>query len=184
MAVGTKLSLTEYTHRVLVTLAVVGVTLLLWRWLHVFLLVFGAILVAVILRALADPIGRYTRVNQRLSLLFAILIFVGGLAGSLWLFGATVADQLTQLGQALPNAWQTVKPQIATLPFGPQIVATVDGFNPAAPPGGEASALSEGVIAQIQGVIVKIGGLARSAVGAVAELLIVIIAGVYFASEP
>ena len=72
MAAGPKLSLTEYTTRVLVTLAVVGVTLLLWRWLHVFLLVFGAILVAVIQRALADPIGRYTRVNQRWSLFFSI----------------------------------------------------------------------------------------------------------------
>jgi len=184
MAAGPKLSLTEYTHRVLVTLAVVGVALLLWRWLHVFLLVFGAILVAVILRALADPIGRYTRVNQRWSLFFSILIFVGGLGGSLWLFGATVADQLTQLGQALPNAWLQVKPQVAALPFGPQILATIDGFNPAAPPDGEASPLTEGVISQIQGVILKIGGIARSAVGAVAELLIVIIAGVYFAAEP
>ena len=184
MAAGPKLSLTEYTTRVLVTLAIVGVTLLLWRWLHVFLLVFGAILVAVILRARADPIGRYTRLNERWSRLISIIVFVGLLGGSLWLFGATIADQLTQLGQALPTAWATVKPQVATLPFGPQIVATVDGFNPAQPPGGEASALSEGVISQIQGVIVKIGGLARSAVGAVAELLIVVIAGVYFAAEP
>ncbi len=184
MAAETKLSLTEYTYRVLVTLAVIGLMLLFWRWLHVFLLVFGAILVAVILRALSEPIGRYTRLNQRWSLLLAILIFVGLLGGSLWLFGATVADQLTQLAQALPNAWAQVKPQVATLPFGPQIIATLEGFNPAAPPGGEVSPLTEGVITQIQGVIVKLGGFARSAVGAVAELLIVIIAGVYFAVEP
>ncbi len=184
MAAASRLSLAAYTHRVLVTLAVIGVTLLLWRWLHVFLLVFGAILVAVILRALADPIGRYARLNERWSLFFSILIFVSLLGGSMWLFGATVADQLTQLGQALPNAWTSVKPQVAQLPFGPQILATLDGFAPQVQPGGEVSPLTEGVITQIQGVIVKIGGFARSAVGAVAELFIVIIAGAYLAVEP
>ena len=45
MAAGSKLSLTGYTHRVLVTLAILGVAFLLWRWLHVFLLVFGAVFI-------------------------------------------------------------------------------------------------------------------------------------------
>lgn len=184
MAADSKLSLTEFTHRVLVALAVIGVALLFWRWIHVFLLIFGAVLVAVILRALADPIGRYARVNERWSLFFSILIFVGLLGGSLWLFGSTVADQLAQLGQALPSAWEKVQPQVATLPFGPQILATIEGYNPVGPPGQDASPLTEGVISQLQGLVVKIGGIARSAVGAVAEIFIVIIAGAYLAVEP
>ena len=185
MAAANKLSLTEYIHRVLVTAASVGLALLLWRWLDVLLLVFGAVLVAVILRSLSEPIGRYTRLNEKWSLLISILIFLGLIRGSVWLFGSTIADQVTQLGNALPNAWAQIKPQIAQLPFGPQILATVEGFNPpAAAPGAEVSPLTEGVISQIQGVLVRLGGFARSAIGAVADFFIVIVAGVYLAVEP
>src|SRR3954471_6465632 len=156
MAAPTRLTLTEYVQRVLATVAVVGLALLLWRWLDVLLLAFGAVIVAVILRALADPIGRYARLNERVSLLVAVLVFLGLLVGGLWLFGSTIADQLYQLGQALPSAWAKIKPQLAGLPFGPQLLATVSGFETGASPD-QATPLSEGVIAQIRGALVQLG---------------------------
>jgi predicted PurR-regulated permease PerM len=183
MAAPTRLTLTEYVQRVLATVAVVGLALLLWRWLDVLLLAFGAVIVAVILRALADPIGRYARLNERVSLLVAVLVFLGLLVGGLWLFGSTIADQLYQLGQALPSAWAKIKPQLAGLPFGPQLLATVSGFETGASPD-QATPLSEGVIAQIRGALVQLGGFARSTLGVVADILVVVIAGVYLAAEP
>lgn len=184
MAAPTKLTLTEYVQRVLATVAVVAVCLLFWRWLDVLLLAFGAVIVAVILRALADPIGRYARVNERLSLLAAVVIFLALLVGGLWLFGSTIADQLYQLGQALPSAWAKIKPQLASLPFGPQVLATVSGFETGAASPDQASPLSEGVLDQLKGVLVRLSGLARSTLGVVADFLVVVIAGVYLAAEP
>jgi predicted PurR-regulated permease PerM len=183
MAAPTRLTLTEYVQRVLATLAIVALALLLWRWLDVLLLAFGAVIVAVILRALADPIGRYARINQRWSLLAAVLIFLGLIAGSLWLFGATIADQLYQLGQALPEAWARIKPQVATWPFGPQVIATISSFQSGVTPD-QASPLSEGIITQLRSALVQLGGFARSTIGVVADVVIVLIAGVYLASEP
>jgi predicted PurR-regulated permease PerM len=185
MAASGKLTLAEYLQRVLVTAAIVGLVLLLWKWLDVFLLIFGAVIVAVILRALSDPIARYARIGDRWALLIALLLFLGLIFGSLWLFGATIGDQLVQLSHALPDAWERIKPQIATLPFGPQVIATVSGFTAGAPaPGAEVSPLSEGVINQLRGALLSLGGFARSAIGAVADFIVVLIAGVYLAVEP
>lgn len=180
------LTLPQYIQRVLVTLAILVVALLLWQWLDVLLLVFGALLVAVILRAVSDPISRYTRLNEGLSLLVAAVLVFGAIAGTLWLFGSTIADQVGQLGHALPAAWASLKPRVAALPYGAQILATIEGFNTShvGANGAGPSPLSEGVIAQLRGGLVRLGGFAQSAVGAVANMFVVLVAGAYFAAQP
>ena len=52
------------------------------------LLIFGAIVVAVILRALADPIVRFLKAPDPLAVFLSLLIVVAVLAGVLTLFGA------------------------------------------------------------------------------------------------
>jgi predicted PurR-regulated permease PerM len=184
------LSLTQYVQRVLVTLVIVGLALLLWQWLDVLLLIFGAVLFAVILRAVADPISRYTKMKPGLALAVAGLLVFGIIGGTLWLFGSTIADQIGQLSHALPAAWENIKPRVAQLPFGSQIVATVEGFNTSGGGNGGAaggagpSPLSEGVIAQLRAGLVRLGGFARTAVGGVANIFVVLVAGAYFAAQP
>lgn len=51
---------TRFLRRVLIVAAVAALALLAWYLIAVLLLVFGAVLIAVLLRALADPIARQT----------------------------------------------------------------------------------------------------------------------------
>lgn len=181
------LSPVEFLHRVLITFAIIVVAYLLWRWLDVFLLAFGAVLVALILRTASEPIDRYTPLNAGWSLLAAGGVLAALLGWSLWLFGATIASQLNQLAAAVPAAWAAAEPRIADWPLGPQLLRTVNEFTantslPGDQQGG--SRLSEGVITQLRDVVVRLGGLARSTLAVVAEIFVVIVAGAYFAAEP
>ena len=61
------------------------------------LLVFGAILAAVVLRALADPIVRWFNLPDPAAVLLSLLIVISILAGVLTLFGAQIAEQIAAL---------------------------------------------------------------------------------------
>ena len=57
-----------YLRRLLITIATIGLAYFLWRISEVLLLVFAAVLVAVLLRASADLIARYSPIPDRWSL--------------------------------------------------------------------------------------------------------------------
>lgn len=182
------LSPVEFLHRVLITFAIIVVAYLFWRWLDVFLLAFGAALIALILRTASEPIDRYTPLNAGWSLAVAGVALVAVVGGTLWLFGATIGAQINQLADAVPAALEAARPRIAGWPLGPQLLQTVSDFtaNTPAPEDakGAAGGLSEGVITQLREMIVRLGGLARSALSVLAEVFVVFVAGAYFAAEP
>ena len=69
------------------------------------LLLFGAVVIAVLLRSLSDPISRRTPLPSGASLalvLLGILILVGG--GG-WLFGLQITAQVNEILNRLPAAW-------------------------------------------------------------------------------
>lgn len=98
-----------FTLRVLVVLGLVVLALFLWRIADVLLLVFGAGLVAILLRELADPIARRTgwRDSVALGLAVALVLAVLGAAG--WLFGYEVGTQFGELANRLPQAWNSIR---------------------------------------------------------------------------
>jgi predicted PurR-regulated permease PerM len=67
--------------------------LLLWRMRGVLLLGFTSILIALALRAMADPLARRTHMPRQLSLALVVLLTLGFIAGALTLFGWRIADQ-------------------------------------------------------------------------------------------
>jgi hypothetical protein len=73
--------------------------LLLWYSLRVLLLIFAGILVAILLRALADVVANFTHLNHRWSLAVVMLVLVAALAvvGSVTL--PPLVEQLGQVGQ-------------------------------------------------------------------------------------
>ena len=93
-----------FVRRVLFLIGVGLVLVVVWQLIDVMLLVFGAILVAVLLRALGDPIHKLTPLNEGLSLLAAGLLIISLLSAAGWLFGATVAEQVEELLASLPQS--------------------------------------------------------------------------------
>lgn len=98
-------ALAGFAVRVLIALALVGLALLAWRLHDVLLLVFGAVLVAVILHAAADGVCRVLPVPRGAALAIAALLILALVGGAGMLFGAEIGSELSTLASTLPDAW-------------------------------------------------------------------------------
>ena len=152
-----------FIRRVLIVVGILALAAALYALSDILLLIFGAVLVAVVLRAIALPINRGTTLGQRFSLLAAGLGVLGLLAAIGFIFGAQIKDQLVSLVNNLPAAAAAVSKSV---PF-----------------------LSEPVTEMLKGS--SIGNLLAGAIswgktvfGAVATFVVVVIAGIYIAVNP
>jgi len=97
-----------YARRVLIAAGVIGLVLLvaifLWESLHVVLLVFGAVLVAIILRALADPFVQHLGMGYRWAVPVVSLLLAVAILAFSWLIGGQLSAQVRDLAERLPQA--------------------------------------------------------------------------------
>lgn len=154
-----------FVRHVLITLGIVAVALILWQLRDVLLLVFGAVLVAVILRAFADVLARYTPVPERWALTVGTVIIVAVLLGMLVLFGAQMRGQFSNIAQRLPEALNDVSRQWG---LGNVTSNLPDML------GGE----------QAQNILSRAAGIGGTILGGLADALLVVIAGIYIAASP
>jgi predicted PurR-regulated permease PerM len=164
--------LRAWALKVLIALALVAAALVVFRWLHVLLLAFGAALVAVMLRAVADPIRRHTPLDAAWSVGAAVLAVVLIVAAVFYVVGEQVGLQLALLREDLPSAWAAAQAQIAGLQGGDWILQELRH---------RASDLPKDGLAPIAGYI---GRWTRGGVEALAQGVMVLVAGVYFAAQP
>ncbi len=147
-----------FIERLIIAILITGFALLLWQVRGIVMLVFGAVLVAVILRTVARPFGR-RNVPHGLALLLAVLIVLGLLSTAFWLFGAEVAGQTSSLQKAVPAAWTTIQ-------------ARLDAWGMGEAARGWSGDLSGNFLA-------RIGGWASSLGGGIADALLVIVGGIF-----
>ena len=164
-------SLVRYVQKLLIALAVGALALIAYEWRHVFLLAFGAMLVALVLRSLADPIRRRTPLSASASLGVAVLAAALILVALGWFVGAQVVRQLVQLGVILPAAWTLAQHEIAASPAGQWLLA-------------RAHDATGGPIAGLGPLAGRIGHATGVGMQAIGEFVVVVVAGVYFAAQP
>jgi len=147
--------------------AVIVIGLLLWRLAAVVLLAFGAILVAVMIEALAEPLRQRLKLPRILAFGLAMTIVGVSSTAALWVFGQQVVVQLASLAGQLPGAWSEVQLRLAGSPVGGYVLENLQRLRP------------EG------GMLV---GWASSLVGnsaaATAGLVIMLFAGLYLGFHP
>jgi predicted PurR-regulated permease PerM len=151
----------QFVRRVLIFIGVVALAAALYAISDILLLVFGAILVAVVLRTIARPIRAGTSIGERLALLAAglgVLIVIGGTG---YLFGSQISDQLASLSASLPQAAQRLS---QTAP-GQSITEMVKGSS-------------------IGDLLMNAFSWGTTIFGAAAALVVVIVAGIYIAVSP
>ncbi|MDZ4373298.1 MAG: AI-2E family transporter [Phenylobacterium sp.] len=141
-----------------------------WQLADVFLLAFGAVIVAVLLRSIADPIRDRTPLGDGASLALSGILVLSllGLAG--WLFGSTITSQVSGLADRIPRSGEELRELLSTLPFGETLGDQVGNFGALA--------------SQLQGAAGRISGYAMNLAGAATNLLLVLFAGVYLAIRP
>jgi len=154
-----------------VALLIIALFLLIWHIPTFFLLVFGGILFSVLLSSLAHLLNRKTKIRYSISLLLVLLLLVAIIGGTIWLLAPTVSQQAEELSKALPQAFQNLKTKLSQTGWGQKILAGM----PQKP--GKFLSANKDMLGQITGVF-------SSTLSVFANFLIIIITGIYLASDP
>lgn len=162
------LSHRQFAERVIIGLAILGLALLLWSLRGLIILIFGAMLFAVILRTIANPLRDGLHVPDWLALLAAVLLVFGlvGLASAL--FGAEIIEQAQLLQMSLPEAWQAIERRLDAIGLGEpaeQWFASLQG----GPDGG--------ILSSVSNLLMSVGS-------AVTDTVLVMVGGIFLAVDP
>jgi predicted PurR-regulated permease PerM len=157
----------SFAKRILIIAAVVALGFILWRLSHIFILVFAGIVVAMALRALAEPLSAGTGLSHRWSIAAVVVALLALLALAAWFFGERIAQQFDQILARVPEAWARLKGWLEQHQFGRYVLESLSGtFTGGDKTGGALARLATGTF------------------GAVADLVIILVVGLYLAAEP
>lgn len=148
------------------TIVILAVVFAAWSLRHLLLLAFGAMLVSVILRMLADPFHRRLGAREGFSLAIAVALLLGLFGLAFWLFGAEVVRQTRNLDQMIPEAWRSLEERLDAWGLGDAVQRWVQGIG------------ADG------GAVTNFGRFAATVGNAVANALLVIVGGIYLAAQP
>ena len=157
----------QFVRRVLIVLGLGALVFLAWQLRTLLLMVFGAIVVASIFRAVADWICKVTRVPSAVATALSIALVLGGIGGLVAMFGAHVGQQLTTLRDALPGAWRAFEARIGDFGLADQLERLVASVTT---PGG--------------GSLTGFGRALLSIGSGIADFVVVVFAGIYLATQP
>lgn len=155
-----------FIRRVLIGLGLVTLFALVWHLRSLLLMLFGAVVVATVFRALADRIRKLTNCSEEFSVAVAILLVLGMTSGLGVLFGNHVAQQVHTLRETLPAAWQSFEQRVGDLGLADQLRQLAEGVRQ-----------SSGSFANLSAAVMSIGN-------GIAEVLIVLFGGMYLAAQP
>jgi predicted PurR-regulated permease PerM len=157
----------QFVRRALIVIGLVGLTYIFWELRTVFLMLFGAVVIASIFRAVADLICRWTPLPPGAATALSILLVLGSVGGLIAVFGSHVGEQAQSLREALPTAWKALEARIGDYGLSAQFERLVSTIS--TPGGGSLSTFGRTVMSIGSGL---------------ADLLVLIFAGVYLAAQP
>jgi predicted PurR-regulated permease PerM len=153
--------------RALFLLFLVALAILAVKLIGVLMLIFGAIIVAVVLRAIADPLTQRTPLPSAAAVLIAFVLVVAIVGAVFGLFGWQIAGQIDGLTKKLPAAWHNVQARLDQSPAGQFITSQFDQ-----------------VASEAQSLASRIPHFAGAFVSSLANLLVVVVGGIFLASHP
>lgn len=111
-----------------VRFALVAILILLFLWysFSVLLLVFCAIVLAVLLRAVGMELQRYAHISEGLALGIVASSVVMFLAALIALATPTLVDQAQVLANTIPRAFSTLKQQLSQFGWGQELLIQLD----------------------------------------------------------
>src|SRR5882672_2853242 len=95
-----------FIGKILIVALVVALIAAVWKLQLVFILGFGAIIVAVALNNLAAPLVRWLHISHHFALALTTIALGLVAVGFLAAFGARTAAQFSALAEELPGAWE------------------------------------------------------------------------------
>lgn len=156
----------RFIRRVIILVAIALVVAALYRAGDILILVFGSVLGAIVIHAIAALYADHLRLPAKAALAAAMVTVLGVIAFLGWLFGVEFRDQVNLLVTRLPGLLHELAGWAAQTPVGAKIVDAMQ------------AAFAGSRVAQ------DIGGLVSGAGELVLNFLLVLIGALFFAADP
>jgi predicted PurR-regulated permease PerM len=139
---------------------------ILWKLSNLLLLLFGAVLVAILLRALAQQIQRITSMPDTWSLWTSMLITLVVVVGFAMVLGSQIRSQTAEVIERAPELLMSLQSWIG--------VGDLENW------------LAERAqsILEASSLVSSVAGVTGRALGIAANVLLVVVAGIYLAIDP
>lgn len=157
----------EFVRRALIFIGLAALALLLWQLRTVLVLLFGAVVMGTIIRAIAEPMTTHLRLPDGVAVLTSVLLLVALFVGIGWLLGQQIISQTDALTQTLPKALAQVDDWLGTFGLAHPFQTWLSQLHSS---GGT--------------LVSRFGSWLSTASNAAANFLIVFFGGVFLASEP
>ena len=148
-------------------IALAALALLLWQLRSVLVLLFGAVVMGTIFRAIADPLSKHLRLPDPVAMLTSVLLIVAIFVGVGWLLGQQIAAQTDALTQTLPRALGRVDQWLGSFGLSHPFQAWFSQLHNS---GGT--------------LVSRFGNWLSTASNGLANFLIVLFGGIFLAAEP
>lgn len=155
----------QFALKVAIAVGVLALALLLWQLMHGLILVFAAVILSIALLSVTRGFERLTPLRGAWALGAASAGVVVCLAAFVALVGWRIAAQFGPLADAVSSAWTQVREALHNTPSGQAILRTL--ATPSA-----AGSLTTGLRA------------ATGTVGALADVVLVLVIGLFLAADP
>lgn len=154
-----------FVRRALIVVGLGAGAFVAWQLRYILVLLFGAVVIATIFRAVAYPFTKYLRLPEVAAVLVAAALVVGVFAGAGWLFGAQIAAQTDILAESIPGALDRLDQWLGGVNLAEQLRAW-------------AANLGQGDL------VSRVSTFLSSLSGALGNFLIVLFGGLFLATEP
>ncbi|MFT8467802.1 AI-2E family transporter [Acetobacter syzygii] len=170
----------EHIARILrLSLGAVCVSLIIWLLGDVLMVLFASVLCAVVLYGLSNILRRHLGLSHAWALSIVVLGLLSSAALLVWNSGPAIVSEAIRLQEALRQQEAALRDTLQGSPTGQMILnylpASLGGHHT----GGDSGLASLG--SRIAG---SMTGILGSAFGAIGTLVVVLIAGLYFAMSP
>ena len=156
-----------FMQRVLFVILAFAAALLIFKLLGLWLLIFGAIVIATVLRALAEPLIKYTPLNDTFAVLTVLVLVLALITVTFTLFGYELVTQAQGLSKQIPAAWSALQARLQVFGLNDEVQKQIQLLGQ-----------------QAGGVASKLPIIAGNVFSALANLLVATIAGIILAINP
>ena len=155
----------------LIVAGVAGVLLFVWYAADLLLLVFAGVLVSILLRGLSRFLRRKTNLNRGVALATVSLALLVLIAAGAYLIAGRINSQMSELQQRLPQAIENVSRQVEQYDWAESAVESLPN-------------LHDWFAARSRTILSGVAGLASTTLGVVLNVIVIVITGIYLASQP
>lgn len=162
--VAAPLTTAEFFKRAVIVIGLALVPVLIWFLFDVVLIAVGAILIAVLLRLVAEPFSRWGYLPQSLALVLSGALIVGAFGGAAYLFGTHIVAELKDVASRADAAMTAITKSLQGSQLGNLVLSHVQGGSLSVP--------------QIVGSVFSLSTSFFEA------LVVMVIGGFYLAAQP